>query len=199
MRRLTKRPVALVALVAVFMAAGVVAQTTWFPAAAQENVAKELAQRLAKVDIGIEDARLLPSARSAVSEMKLRIETLGEKKLMEMAPRFPRLKMTMAGQPHLDAMARLGMCTFYLDARLVDLSGIDVDGRLDVALGPMVLALSTMYFRDFYLATGGTDEKIKAYLTGDPLNKVAFEVQENADLLSYTATECRAVVSALLD
>jgi hypothetical protein len=196
---LTKRVVALVAFVVVSMPVSAVTQGTWFPAFAQENVAKDLAQRLARIDIGIEEARLLPSARAAVSEMKLRIETLGEKKLMELAPRLPKLNVPMAGQPQLDAMARLGMCTFYLEARLANLSGVDVDGRLDAALGPMALALSTMYFRHFYMAGGGTDEQIKAYLAGDPQNKVAFEVQKNADLLNYTATECRTVVSALLD
>lgn len=175
------------------------AQTAWFPAAAQEGLSSDLAARLAHIDVGIEQAKLLPAARVGVGEMRLRLETLGAEKLMALAPRFPDLKLPMTGQRHLDAMARLGLCTYHLEARYAAPGGADVDARLDAAMGPMALALSTMYLRHFYLADGGTDEKIKTYLDGDAVNAVAFAVQKEPALMQYTARECRAAVSALLD
>jgi hypothetical protein len=175
------------------------AQAGWFPANARAGVARDLALRLEKVGLDIEQDQLMPAARAGVEEMGLRLETIGEKKLMDLAPRFPQLDLPVAGQPHLDAMARLGVCTYYLEARFAKPSGADVDERLNAAMGPPMLALSTMYLRHFYLAEGGTDKAIRDYLMGDSLNTVVFEVQQTPELLKYTATECRAVVSALID
>jgi hypothetical protein len=174
-------------------------QPDWLPPAALEGLAQALAPRLAHIDIGIEKALLLPAAKDAAAEMRLRAETLGVDKLMALAPRLPDLKLPMKNQPHLDAMARLGMCTYYLEARYAAPGDADVDARLEAALGPLALAVATVYLRHAYLAGGGSDAEIKAYLAGDPLNVVASAVQRDPARLQYTATQCRAVVSALLD
>lgn len=172
---------------------------SWFPPGMREGLARELTARLEHIDIGIAKADLLPVSRRAAAEMGLRLDTIGVTKLIELAPRFPRLDLPLTGDQYLDAMARLGLCTYYLEARYAEPSAHDQEARLDAALGPMALALATGFLREPYLRQGGTDETIKVYLAGDPLNAVVATVVNDPELLRYTAGECRGVVSALLD
>ncbi len=176
------------------------AQGNWMPPQAAEGVALEMAKRLDHVKVGIEEAKLLPSARAGVAALRERLDTLGEKGVLTLAPRFPQIEIPFSGQPHLDAMARFSMCTYYLDARFERRpANVDVDALLDAAMGPLSLAVTTMYLRHHFLAAGGTDDQIKMYLDGDPLNEVAAAVQTDPKLLDHTAAECRAAVSTLLD
>jgi hypothetical protein len=185
----------------VMLLVGVLAvQAGWMPEAAVEGLAGEFAKRIQQAKVDIAPEKLLPAARVGVELLRDRLQDLGEQRLLGMAPALPRLKLPAAGQPHLDAMARYGMCTYYLESLFANLpSGADVDTRLDAAMGPLSLAVTTMYLRHYFLAGGGTDAQIKDYLAGNPLNAVAFAVQKDPKLLDYTATECRSAVSALLD
>ncbi len=179
---------------------GLAVQAGWMPATAVDGVAREMAARLEQANVGIEPAKLLPSAQAGVESPRDRLDALGVRRVMSLSPQFPRLKLPAAGQPHLDAMAGYAMCTYYLEARFAKPPrGADVDMRLDAAMGPLSLAVTTMYLRHHYLAAGGSDERIKNYLDGDALNEVAAVVQKDPKLLDYTAAQCRAAVSTLLD
>ena len=184
----------------VLSAAGLAVQTGWMPATAVDGVAREMAARLGQANVGIEPAKLLPSAEVGVESLRERLEALGVARVMSLSPRFPRLTLPAAGQPHLDAMAGYAMCTYYLEARFANPPrGAGVDMRLDAAMGPLALAVTTMYLRHHYLAAGGSDERLKDYLAGDALNEVVAAVQQDPKLLDYTAAQCRTAVSTLLD
>lgn len=188
-------------VVVVLMSMGVVgAQSGWMPDAAVEGVARQMAPRLEHAKVGIVPQKLLPSARAAVEELRYRLDQLGVQRIISPAPTFPLLKVPRAGEAHLDAMAAYGMCTYYLESRFANPPrNADADARLDAAMGPLSLAVTTMYLRHHYLAGGGTDPRLKGYLDGDPLNEAAAAVQQDPKLLDYTAGRCRAAVSALLD
>lgn len=173
-------------------------QRGWLPPEGQAVMVRDLADRLKRVDVGIKEDKLIPAAEVGVRLIIERLERLGETRVLALAPRFARLDVPPARQPHLDAMGRLGLCTYYLEDAIRTPRG-DVDARLDAAMGPPALTIAIVYLRAHYLSQGGSDAAIKGYLGGTPLNDVGAQVQQDRGLLQYTAGECGPAVSALLD
>ena len=173
----------------------------WLPPEAEEGIAKQLAERLAEIATGTatEAGALLERARKDVRRQRARLESWGAKGVLDRAPDLAKLEMPKTDDKRLDAMSRYQMCNAVLYIRHLS-RGLEKDAtaRLTAARGLAGVTLAVLYVGSPILVADGTDERIKAFLTGDAQEVVMNRVQDQPELLEYADRQCLPVVKALI-
>ncbi|MEM7357259.1 MAG: hypothetical protein AAF657_40970 [Acidobacteriota bacterium] len=187
-----------VGLIMLCGAASAAAQTEpWLPTHVEQQVVGQLAERLGEV--GQVQSRDEDAART-VAALRRKIESWNVPGLLQRAPQFPELQVPKAGQPHLDAMASYNICNLILYRLYADpaLRG-DVNQGVRTVKALTGLAMTMVYLRQPFQASGGTDEQLESLLAGEAMNRVFTGLQENAEQLAHAASGCGPVLQALTE
>lgn len=171
------------------------AAAQWLPPAVEEGLAAQLAERLAAV--GPASSKDAANARATVSSIGKRIGGWSDAVAIERAPSFPQLKLPIANERHLDAIARYQVCNMLLFVQFE--SGADAGRRRRSALGLTAITMAVVRLRHPFVAAGGNDQRMEAFLTGAPMAAVLDEVQQKPELASHVERQCAPVLRALLD
>jgi hypothetical protein len=178
------------------------AETEWLPPEVAEAMAQQLTVNIRAVD---RDGEVAPgdslnSARLGIAGMVDRIDSLGLDRMLELAPDFEGIDLPPSGQPHLDAIARYGICSFSLDAVYMDESPREggLEQRVTAAVMSISIPVISSFFRHHYLAAGTTDEAAKDFLAGEALNTISAEIQTSADLLQSTMNRCATPLTEIM-
>jgi hypothetical protein len=179
------------------------AQTEWLPKEVAEAMAQQLGASIRAVDVEgkVAPGDELTGARKGIADMVARIDALGVDGVMQMAPEFSGIELPPSGQPHFDAIARYGVCSFSLDAVYSD-DSIREDAlgqRVSAAVMSMSIPVISAFLRHHYLAAGATDEEAKDYLAGEALNAISAQIQTSPELLQSTMNQCALPLSQLLE
>ena len=178
------------------------AQEDWLPPAGAEAVVQQLVERMKPIDLGqaVPEEMLRETARKSVSALQARLASWGEKTVREHAPALASLDLPRAGQPHLDAMARYFTCAgayevLHLRGRFAK---ADTNARLFAAMAPTSLSMASLYLRHHYLAAGGTDARMEAFLSGPSMEPAFGRIQDSEPLLESVHQQCRPLVTWLI-
>jgi hypothetical protein len=174
----------------------------WLHPAGAEVVVDGLVERMKPIGDNrpVDEAQLREVARNTVSLIGARLSAWGEKTVMEHAPALEPLALPRAGQPHLDAMARYFACAAVYE--VLHLRGrfakSDRNVRVQAAMAPASISLASLYLRHRYLAAGGTDARMEAFLSGPPMEPVIEKIQDSDTLLESSHEQCRPLVTWLV-
>jgi len=177
---------------------GVAAQANWLTPPMEQGLTQQLAGRLASIEPRppADKGAVSESARQAVRAIGAHLGSWTDAVVIARAPAFPQLTMPTAKEPLLNAMAAYQMCTatqfmrFELDK--------DSENRRATVLGLTAMTMAVLRLRRPFLASGGSDEGIEAFLTSEPLGAVLEAVQATPALLAHVEGQCRPVVEELV-
>ncbi len=195
----------LVAGVLVLAGAGAVSAVTqraWFVPELERTVVTMMAERLVASGLAAEGAgKAREGAQAAVSSLRDRLDSWGEAGVLARAPDVAHLRLPQAGQLHIDASARYFMCISIFEVMHARdaFAGVPGEERLDAAMAPASLTLAMFYLLTPYLAGGGTEARLQAFLTGADMEQVLTAIQNSRPLLATTYRRCRVTLSALID
>ncbi len=177
---------------------GVVAQTQWLPPAIEQGLAEQLAGRLTSIESrpAADPAAVSDTARKTVKGIGEKLGSWTDRVAIERTPAFPQLTVPTANEAHLDAMAGYQICTMALFMRFE--SSTDAEGRRKAALGLTATTMAVLRLRPPFVAAGGTDQRIQAFLTSAPLGSVLEAMQGTADLLAHVEGQCQPLIRDLL-
>jgi hypothetical protein len=192
----------LLALIPALVAAGpIIGATDWLPEDGQESLAQQVAVKLADTHLGNEEneEQRLSRARVAVGSMMSTIDSWGPTGVAERAPALEELALPVSEHPYLNAIASYGACTLHLDA-LYGNRGLDESApsiRALAAIASAAIPLATAILRHHYLAEGGTDDELRAFLTSDEITSASLRIKNDRDLISYSWEECAPTLGEL--
>ena len=184
----------LAALLAVSVAA--TAQENWLPPPVEDGAIDQLAGRLAAISRPRDPRGLTEGARKLVLAVRGQLDAWTLAGTLKRAPAFPRLELPAAPERYLDAMGRYQICNVVLLRQFE--SGADDDSRRVGALGLTAITLAMLHLRQPYMANGGSNEGLEAFLTSAPMAGLLEKMQGTPALLSHVETECEPVVQDLL-
>lgn len=186
------------ALIALFVAGAttVGAQAGWLPAGAQDQMASQLAERLTTISKPKDAAGLAQATRRIVEAVGGQLESWTARGALDKAPTFPMLTLPGANDRHLDAMARYQLCNLVLFRQFE--SAADAQDRRVGAFGLTAVTLAVVYLMQPFVAGGGNPDRVAAFLTGAPMEKVNSAIQERPELLTHVERQCEPVVGELL-
>lgn len=167
----------------------------WLPPAVEQGLAAQLAERLAVG--GPASSKDAAAARAVVSSVGKRLGSWTDAVAIERAPSFPQLKLPSAGEKHLDAIARYQVCNMVLFVQFE--SGADAERRRRSALGLTAITMAVVRLRHPFVAAGGSDERMEAFLTGAAMQPVLDAIQQKPELAAHVDRQCASVLRALLD
>ena len=178
------------------------AQFEWFPPEARESAAVDMAAKIAEIDLGteVDDATRLQAARGFVADILSRLDEWGVEKLVEEAPDVSDLEFPPSDNRYLDAMARYGLCTYFLETNFADVAA-DADGpdfRLSAAMGLMSVSMVNLTLLHAYSEDGGSEEGFQTYFNSEAMNQFSQSLAENEGFLDYTSERCSPVLLAML-
>lgn len=177
------------------------AQEAWLPPPVAEGMTRQLAERMRTLGEGEPDEeRLMAGAREVVGSIAQVLETWGLDGVHERAPSFPTFTIPPAGNRHLDAMARYHVCIMVLYLQFEDPAlQSDVNARVTSVFGLTALTMAIVRLREPFVAGGGDDTAIEAYLAGPALEPILAALQTDPEARSAAETSCRPVVVSLLE
>ena len=126
-------------------------------------------------------------------------KTLGswtDTEAVDRAPLFPDLTLPLSNQRHIDAMARYQVCSVVLLSQFE--SGKDVEARRKGALGATAMTMAIERLRAPYMATGGTDKILHAFLTGPPMVAALDDIRKLPERTAHVERQCAPVLQELL-
>jgi len=173
-------------------------QATWLPAPVRQGLVEQLNERMVAIGPGTpkDPAGLAQAMGKVVTAVAQRVDTWAERGVVDRAPTFPRLTVPAAGNRHLDAMNRYQICNMVLFPQFE--SGSDLQARRTAAFGLTAVTIAVVRLREPYVAAGGNDQLIEAFLTGPPMAKVLDAVLATPDLLAHVESRCEPVIGDLL-
>jgi hypothetical protein len=187
-------------LVWICLGAVAAAQPSWLPPEVEEGAARQLAARVAEIGVGSSDESRLAGARQLVSRVRDRLESWGEKGTLDRAPGFPELKLPDAGPPALDAMARYQTCNMILMIQLQDPElADDADAKMTSVTGLTAFTHAVVYLRRPFLAAGGDDDAIEAFLTSETMESVLGRIQNEPGVREHVEGQCTPPLMALVE
>ena len=195
-------PAGVLLLVGLLLSGPASAQTDLFPEFARNNAARQLAEQLGQTYLRDRDPEELASgSRSIIDAILENVEALGVDGLVAQVPELREVGLPESGNPYLDAMARYGACSFHLDSLYADSSLDETRPKLRVtaAEGLVAIPLASWLLRHHYLAEGGDDAALEAFLASEEMNRKSLEIQQDEELLNYTFKQCSPAIAALLD
>lgn len=175
----------------------------WLPEDGQASLAQQVAARLANTHLKTEDNQeeLLSMARQAVAAIMQTIDSWGVSDLAERAPILAELGLPSSDNTFLQAIARYGACNFHLDALYGNLA-LDESApsmRVTAAIASAAIPLATANLRHHFLAEGGTDEELRAFLTSEEMGVAANRITNSREMISYSWKECAPTLAALTE
>jgi hypothetical protein len=176
-------------------AASLAAQRSWLPAPVQQGLTQQLAQRLTAIEPG-QPAAQAQGAGKVVLSVAQRIDTWTERGVLDRAPTFPRLSLPVSANRHLDALSRYQVCNMALFPQF-ESSG-DANTRRGSAFGMTAITMAVVRMREPFVAGGGTDGQMEAFLTSRGMAVVLEGLLATPDLLTYVEGRCEPVVRDLL-
>lgn len=176
------------------------AQPSWLPPEVEESAARQLAERVGEIGVGRTDETRLAASRQLVARVRERLESWGEKGVVERAPGLAELDVPASGRPALDAMARYQVCNMLLmiqlqDPRFAD----DEDAKMTSVTGLTAFTLAVVYLRRPAHEAGDDDPGIEAFLTSAEMETVLERIQSEPEARGRAEGECDAPLSALLE
>jgi len=187
-----------VALVVVMGHAGVAAQGQWLPPQVQQGLAEQLAGRLASIETGGEASRsvVAEQSRRAVTAIGGVLGSWTDAVVISKAPSFSQLTMPSANEPALQAMAAYQMCTMTQFMRFE--SGTDASNRRATILGLTATTMAVLRLRQPFLESGGTMERVEAFLTSDDMAALLKALQTTPALMTHVEQQCQPIVRELV-
>lgn len=176
-------------------AATLAAQRSWLPAPVQQGLTKQLAERLTAIAPG-PPSGLAQGAGKVVQSVAQRIDTWTERGVLDRAPTFPRLALPVSDNRYLDALNRYQVCNMALFPQF-ESSG-DATTRREGAFGMTAITMAVVRIREPFVAGGGTDAQMEAFLTSQGMGQVLEGLLAAPDLMTYVAGRCEPVVHDLL-
>lgn len=191
-------------VVAIVLASGPAsgADQEWPASEVAEHAGQMLAERMKAIDFGgaMPEQHLRDLSRQSMDALVARLDSWGEKTVLQHAPALQPLAVPRAKQPQLDAMARYFTCASVYE--VLHLRGgfknLDREGQVKAAMASPSLTVVSLYLRHQYLKGGGTDAKMEAFLTGPQMEPVIAKIQDDPKLLEAAHAECRALVNWLV-
>lgn len=173
------------------------AATDWFPAQFEEGATRQLADRL--VEIGVagdaSEEERMQASRQVVLKIVDRVDEWGPEGVLERVPQLAEIEFPPTAEEPLAAVARYGACSLPLDPARYQTA----DQKFTVAAAEVSVAIVSAFLRDRFLASGGSDEQMTAYLASDEMNQLSYDVQTDEELSVYVWKECGPVFAALLE
>ena len=126
-------------------------------------------------------------------------KTLGswtDAQAVDRAPSFPDITLPLANQRHIDAMARYQVCSLVLLGQFE--SGKDAETRRKAALGVTAMTMAVERLRLPFMATGGTDRNLNAFLTSPPMVGALDEIRKKPELAAHAERQCAPLLQELL-
>lgn len=194
--RMTRTARALALVLVVGGAASLAAQAAWLPDEAERAMAGQLADRLTSISKPRDPAGLAEATRKIVQAVRGQLESWTAQGALDKAPAFPMLKMPSANNRHLDAMARYQLCNLVLFRQFE--SAADAQDRRVGAFGLTAVTMAVVYLMPPFVAAGGNPDRVEAFLTGAPMERVNTDIQQKPDLLAHVERQCEPIVGELL-
>lgn len=188
----------LISLVLMSGAAAISAQPTWLPPEVEQGLVKQLAERMAKSNpVTAEDpARASSAASRIVQNLAKDLGLWTDAVALGWAPTFPLLKLPTANQQHLDAMNRYQVCNLVYFMQFESSKDAEILRRSSLGLTAMTMAV--LRLRQPFVKAGGTDERIEAFLTSPPMDKVMDQIQLSSELTAHVERQCQGVLWELI-
>jgi len=172
----------------------------WLPPQVAEGAAQQLAGRLATFGEVSDRERLVEGARGVLGAMVGTIEAWGVDGTVERAPEFERFSLPSSGDRYLDAMGAYSVCSLLLLRQFQSPEfADDQNARFTSTLGLSSLTLAIVRLREPFVAGGGTQPQIEAYLTGADLEPIFQTIQNDATWLADAEARCSPVVLESLE
>ncbi len=130
-----------------------------------------------------------------VRHVRARLDTWGERGVLDRAPAFPKIELPAAGNRHLNAMGRYQACNWVL----VNQQGESYDRqtRRNGAVASMAVTLAVVYLRQPFLKQGARSEQIEAFLTGAAMDRTFKQVMASKELTSYVEQQCQPLITEM--
>jgi len=175
------------------------AEPEWLPAAGEEVVVQQLAERLKEIAGGKpgEEGPLVERARTEVRRQRARLETWGRKGIQERAPDLARLELPASGDPLIDAVAPYHLCAGFLLLKHMNRLDTDPAARLATAKGLSAIQMAMFSLVHAFMARG-TEAQLEGFLTGKVMEVVWNRIQDQEEAREYAARQCQPVVSAMI-
>lgn len=127
--------------------------------------------------------------------IRQRLDGWGVEGVIERAPSLPALDFPPIDESIVAAIASWGGCALPLSEELTT----SAEERWTVVLYRTSIALVSGYLRYGYLAEGGTDAELKAYLASDAMNALSAPVGRDPALRADINARCGPSLMALLE
>jgi hypothetical protein len=179
-------------------AAALSAQTTWLQPDLEVVLARQLTSRLSKIGAAPvwEEGGISRAARGSIRILARTLGSWTDAQVVGKAPSFPDITLPRANQRHIDAMARYQVCSVVLLSQFE--SGRDVERRRNGALGVTAMTMAVERLRLPFMATGGTDKDLHAFLTSSPMVSALDDVRKKPELAAHVERQCSPVLQELL-
>lgn len=175
----------------------VLAQQNWLPARVEAGVVDQLVARLEAIGPSpVKDlAALKAGMQLVVRQVRARLESWGEKGILDRAPAFPTIELPTAKQRHLNAMGRYQACNWVLMNQQGE--SYDRETRRNGAVASTAVTMAVIYLRQPFLKQGGKAEQIEAFLTGAAMDRPFNQVMGTPELVSYMEQQCQPLITEL--
>ena len=111
-----------------------------------------------------------------------------------MLPDSKGIELPPTENRYLKAFAAYGLCTLPLHQELA----VNAQEKFYVAFGEVAVVMITAYLRSGYLAEGGTEEALKAYLTQEEFVQMGDDIQLKEERRAHVNERCAPALQALL-
>lgn len=195
---LAPRPLLSLLLPLLLLLAGpAVGGTDWFPPQFEEGATRQLADRLVEVGAaeGKTEAERLGWSREFVGHVVARIDAWGADGVLERTPDLPEVGLPPTDEPILAAIAAYGACSLPLHPELVETR----EEKVFVAMGEISVAIVSAFLRHRYLAAGGSDEEMAAYLASEAMNQLSYDIQVEEAKRDYVVAQCGPMFEAIFE
>jgi hypothetical protein len=196
----TKRCAAIVLLTLPFTAIpGGGAEPDWLPAAAEDVVVQQLAERMKEIagEKPADQGPLVEGARTEVRRQRARLETWGRQGIQERAPDLSRLQLPASGDTLVDSIAPYHLCAGFLLLKHMNRLDTDPAARLATAKGLSAIQMAMFSLVHAFMAKG-TEAQLEGFLTGKEMEAVWNRIQDQEETREYAARQCQPVVSAII-
>lgn len=194
---LAPRPLLPLLLPLLLLAGPALAATDWFPPEFEQGATRQLAERL--VDVGVAEGRSeaerLDWSREFVGHVVGRIDGWGADGVLARTPDLPEVGLPPTEEPILAAIAAYGACSLPLHPELVDTR----EEKVFVAMGEISVVIVSAFLRHRYLAAGGSDEEMAAYLASEAMNQLSYDIQVEEAKRDYVVARCGPMFEAIFE
>jgi hypothetical protein len=172
--------------------------TSWFPPELEVMFARQLTSRLATINSppAYEEGGISSAARGSIRMLARILGSWTDVEVVGRAPLFPDITLPTANQRHIDAMARYQVCSLVLLGQFE--SGKDAETRRKGALGATAMTIAVERLRAPYMATGGTDKVLDAFLASPPMISALDGIRKRPEHVGHVERQCAPLIQELL-